>query len=73
MQVIFDILTQRKITPFLPSRFFRVFCRVIFVRNVGPPNYFQYWVRIQKPVLIYDPGKYSVPNCARLPNYINID
>jgi hypothetical protein len=23
-----------------------------------------YWVRIQKPVVTYDPGKFSVTNCA---------
>jgi hypothetical protein len=30
------------------------------------------WVRIQKPVVTYDPGKSSVTSSARLPNYIKI-
>jgi hypothetical protein len=29
-------------------------------------------VRIQKPVVTYDLGKFSVTNCARLPNYFQI-
>jgi hypothetical protein len=29
-----------------------------------------YWVRIKKPVVTYDPGKFSVTKCAILPNDI---
>jgi hypothetical protein len=31
------------------------------------------WVRIQKPVVIYDLGKFRVTHCARLPNYFKIN
>jgi hypothetical protein len=31
------------------------------------------WVRIQKPVVTYDLGKFSITNCARLPNYFVIN
>jgi hypothetical protein len=30
-------------------------------------------VRIQKPVVTYDSGKFSVTSCARLPNYFKIN
>jgi hypothetical protein len=34
-----------------------------------PVNKYNALVRIQKPVVTYDLGKFSVTNCARFPNY----
>jgi hypothetical protein len=42
-------------------------------KNIFLAPYSKTWVRIQKPVLTYDPRKFSVTSRARLPNYLKIN
>jgi hypothetical protein len=47
-----------------------VICTTCYNTEMGPRQvHWYYWVRIQKPIVTYDLGKFSVTNCARLPNY----
>jgi hypothetical protein len=45
-------------------------CRV---RSLPSADSLPTWVCIQKPVVTYDPLKFSVTSHARLPNYLKIN
>jgi hypothetical protein len=65
---IWYVWTKKNLATLLSSE-----AQLTCTRQPTPSKNGTHFVRIQKPVATYDLGKFSVTNCARLPNYLKIN